>query len=233
MIVTRSSKASSKVWHQCMGHPQTKSIKLLQDKNFFEVSSWMKSTTVRVSCRLGKSYKLSFGLINKISNNPLHKIHCDLQGPTPNNSTQGYKYYVVFIGDHTHYTWLYPLRRKSYFFECFLKFQILVENQLERWTKIFQSDGGGDFQSIKFQNHLRKCGILQPISCLGTLEQNGVVERKHRHIVEMGLTMLFNDKLPLILWINAFLTTVYLINRLPSTVLKMESPFFMLFKQYP
>lgn len=80
---------------------------------------------------------------------------------------------------------------------------------------------------------MSKCGILQQVSCPGTPEQNGVAERKHRHIVEMGLTMLFNAKLPLSLWVDAFLTAVYLINRLPSTVLKMESPFFMLFKQYP
>ena len=233
MTVTKSSKASLEVWHQRMGHPQTKSIKLLQDKKFIEVSSWMKSATVCVSCQLGKSCKLPFGLRNKISSNPLDKIHCDLWGPAPNNSTQGYKYYAVFIDDHTRYTWLYPLRRKSDFFECFLKFQILVENQLERRIKIIQSDGGGEFQSIKFQNHLSKCGILQQVSCPGTPEQNGVAERKHRHIVEMGLTMLFNAKLPLSLWVDAFLTAVYLINRLPSTVLKMESPFFMLFEQYP
>ena len=94
------------------------------------------------------------------------------------------------------------------FFECFLKFQNLIENQLERRIKIFQSDNEGEFQSITFQNHLSKCGILQPISCQGTLEQNGVVERKHRHIVEMGLTMLFNDKLPLILWVDAFLIVI-------------------------
>ena len=172
-----------------------------------------------VSCQLGKSCKLPFGLRNKISSNPLDKIHCDLQGPTPNNSTQGYTYYVVFIDDHTRYTWLYPLRRKSDFFECFLKFQNLVENQLERQIKIFQSDGGGEFQSIKFQNHLSKCGILQPVSCPGTLEQNGVVERKHGHIVEMGLTMLFNAKLSLSLWVDTFLTVVYLINQLPCTML--------------
>ena len=49
----------------------------------------------------------------------------------------------------------------------------------------------------------------------------------------MGLTMFFNAKLPFSLWVDAFLTVVYLINRLPSKVLKMESPFFMLFKQYP
>ncbi|RVX04589.1 Retrovirus-related Pol polyprotein from transposon RE1 [Vitis vinifera] len=45
MTVTRSSKASSEVWHQRMGHPQTKSIKLLLDKKFIEVSSWMKLAT--------------------------------------------------------------------------------------------------------------------------------------------------------------------------------------------
>ncbi|RVW77775.1 Retrovirus-related Pol polyprotein from transposon RE2 [Vitis vinifera] len=48
MTVTRSSKASSEVWHQRMAHPQTKSIKLLQDKKFIEVSSWMKSATIPI-----------------------------------------------------------------------------------------------------------------------------------------------------------------------------------------
>ena len=48
MTVTRSSKASLE--DQCMGHPQTKSIKHLQDKNFIKVFSWMKSATICVSC---------------------------------------------------------------------------------------------------------------------------------------------------------------------------------------
>ena len=76
--VTGSSKASSEVWHQHIGHLQTKSIKLLQDKNFIEVSSLMKLVLVYVSCKLGKNCKLPFGLRNKISSNPLDKIHCDL-----------------------------------------------------------------------------------------------------------------------------------------------------------
>ena len=104
MTVTRSSKASSEVRPQYMGHPQTKSIKLVQDKNFIEVSSWVKLATICVSCQLGKSYKLLFGLRNKISSNPLDKIQFDLWGPVANNSTQGYKYYVVFIAEHTRYT---------------------------------------------------------------------------------------------------------------------------------
>ncbi|KAL6329927.1 hypothetical protein AAG906_039842 [Vitis piasezkii] len=55
MTVTRSSKASSEVWHQHMGHPQTKSIKLLQDKNFIEMPIEMVSfSTSDASCETSK-----------------------------------------------------------------------------------------------------------------------------------------------------------------------------------
>ena len=151
MLATHSSKASSKVRHQGMGHPKTKSLKFVQDKNFIYMSSWVKSPSVCISCQLGKSCELLFGLTRKVSNNPLNKIYCDLWGLSPNNSTQGYKYYVVFVNDYTYYTWLYPLKRKSDFFYCFLKFQRLVENWFERRIKIFQSDGGMNFNLLSFK----------------------------------------------------------------------------------
>ena len=130
-----------------MGHLETKSIKLLEENNFIEVSRWMKSTIVCISFQLRKNYKLPFSLRNKTSSKPLDKIHCDLWWggggggggwAAPSNSTQGYRYYVIFVDDHTRYTWLYPLKRKSYFFEYFLKFQILVKNQFERQINFFR-----------------------------------------------------------------------------------------------
>ena len=75
--------------------------------------------------------------------------------------------------------------------------------------------------------------ILQHISCPGTPEQNGVAERKHRHIVETGLTMLFHAHMPLSFWVESFLTAVYLMNRLPSSVLKNESPYYKLYNRHP
>ncbi|RVW78235.1 Retrovirus-related Pol polyprotein from transposon TNT 1-94 [Vitis vinifera] len=47
MTVTRSSKASSELWHQRMGHPQTKSIKLLQYKNFIEFQNLVENQLER------------------------------------------------------------------------------------------------------------------------------------------------------------------------------------------
>ena len=71
------------------------------------------------------------------------------------------------------------LRRNLNFFTTFLKFQNLVENQFPRKIKIFQSNGGGEFQSAKLIEHLEQCGIQRQVSCPSTPEQNGIAERKH------------------------------------------------------
>lgn len=138
-------------------------------------------------------------------------------------------YYVIFVDDHTRYTWLYPLKKKSEVFAVFVKFQRMVETQFSKKIKVFQCDGGGEFSKAEFINHLENSGIVRHISCPNTPEQNGVAERKHRHIVETGLTLLFHAKLPLFLWVDAFLTATFLINKMPSSVLKMESPIFKLY----
>jgi hypothetical protein len=109
----------------------------------------------------------------------------------------------------------------------------MVENQFGSKIKIFQCDGGGEFSLHDFLSHLQLCGIVQHVSCPGTPEQNGVAERKHRHIIETGLTMLFHVRLPKNLWIEAFMTAVYLINHLPSSTLGMTTPFYKLHGVHP
>ncbi|GLU12192.1 hypothetical protein SLE2022_288920 [Rubroshorea leprosula] len=70
--------------------------------------------------------------------------------------------------------------------------------------------------------------IKQQISCPSTPEQNGVAERKHRHIVETGLTMLINN-LPPRYWVDTFSTVVFLSNRMPLSALNNGSPYYMLY----
>ncbi|KAH0767910.1 hypothetical protein KY285_003781 [Solanum tuberosum] len=109
----------------------------------------------------------------------------------------------------------------------------MVEKQFSKEIKIFQCDGGGEFIQTDFIKHLEDCGIVRHISCPNTPEQNGVAQRKHRHIVETGLTLLLHANLPLFLWVEAFLTAVFLINRLTSSVLKMVTPFVKLYGEQP
>lgn len=61
----------------------------------------------------------------------------------------------------------------------------------------------------------------------------GSVERKHRHVVEIGLALLAHAFVPKKYWPEAFNTVVYLINRLPSPVLLGKTPFKCLFAKVP
>lgn len=71
------------------------------------------------------------------------------------------------------------------------------------------------------------------VSCSYTSKQNGHTERKHGHITESTLTMVFNTYAPTSLWVDAFSSIVYIINRLPSKLLKNQSSFEILFGTPP
>lgn len=75
--------------------------------------------------------------------------------------------------------------------------------------------------------------IKHQTSCSHSHEQNGLVERKHMHIVDLGVAMLAHASLPLQLWDEAFYTSVYLINRLPVLTIKNQSHLKSLFSEKP
>jgi hypothetical protein len=122
---------------------------------------------------------------------------------------------------------------KSEFFQCFIKFKLLVENLFSNTIKYFQTDNGGEYTSTKFKQFLSNHGIFHHLTCPHTSQQNGIAKRKHRHIVKTGLMLLAQSELPPKYWVDSFLTSIFLINRLPSPVTHNTSPFFKLFKKEP
>lgn len=94
---------------------------------------------------------------------------------------------------------------------CFVNFHTLLEKQFDKKIKIFQSNSGGEFSGKDFQ-HLLDHGIMHQVSCPATLEQNSVVERKHHHVIELGLAMMYHAGMPKKYWVEAFGTAIYLIN---------------------
>lgn len=73
-----------------------------------------------------------------------------------------------------------------------------------------------------------KNGISHQTTCLYTPQQNGVAERKHRHLLNVARSLLFQSGLPLKFWGESILTDVILINKLPILVLIGKSPFEMI-----
>lgn len=94
-----------------------------------------------------------------------------------------------------------------------------------------QSDWGGEFQGLS--GFLKENGIHHRVSCPHTPQQNGLAERKHRHIVETGLALLSQAGMSPSFWDDAFVTAVHLINRLPSQTINMASPFQKLYNKQP
>jgi len=108
-----------------------------------------------------------------------------------------------------------------------------METQFDTHIKIFQSNGGSEFVNQSLQNLFKTNGIIHRISCPGTPEQNGLVERRHRHNIEIGLTLLSHASIPIKFWTAAFCTAVFLINRLPTLVLGYKSPHEVVFGSAP
>lgn len=218
-------------WHGRLGHPQSRVLNYLQHHQFISVNK--KISGLCKSCALSKSSKLPFFSSNNRANAPLVKIHCDLWGPATILSNQGFRYYVILVDDFSRFSWIYPLKNKSDFYTVFIKFQAMVEKQFHREIEIFHSDQGGEFSKQEFLNHLAQKGIIHHLSCPGTPEQNSIAERKHRHVVELGLAMMLHASLPKKYWVESFLTAVYLINRLPSPSLEMHTPYSLLYEKQP
>ena len=115
---------------------------------------------------------------------------------------------MTFIDDHSRFTWVYFLRSKF---------------------EVFHTFTGGEYLSIEFQAFLASKGIIHQRSCHATPQQNGVVKCKNHHLLDVVRTLLLESSIPFMFWVEALKTTTHLINRLPSQVLHIESPYFLLF----
>jgi len=223
-------KPSASRWHSRLGHPAFSIVERVIKSNNLQCVRDQNINIVCDSCLKAKSHQLPYSISNSISKAPLDLIYSDVWGPAP-TSVGRYTYYVSFIDDYSKFTWIYLLRKKSDVFQVFHNFQNLVERKFSRKIISMQSDWGGEYE--KLNSFFQKIGISHRVSCPHAHQQNGAAERKHRHIVEVGLALLANASMPLKFWDEAFLAAVYLINLLPSKVIDFETPTQRLLDETP
>ncbi|CAA7024955.1 unnamed protein product [Microthlaspi erraticum] len=110
-------------------------------------------------------------------------------------------------------------------------FFVYAEKQFGKSVKMVRSDNGTEFMCLS--SYFREKGVVHQTSCVGTPQQNGRVERKHKHILNVALALLFQGNLPIKFWGEAVLTAAYLINRTPSAVHLGRSPYELLHGHKP
>ena len=88
----------------------------------------------------------------------------------------------------------------------------MAEKQTGKYVQCLRSDGGGEYFSNEFSNFLKKHGIQRQFSCRYTPQQNGVAERKNRHIAEVAQALMAKKNMPHCYWAEAVSTAVYIMN---------------------
>jgi hypothetical protein len=138
----------------------------------------------------------------------------DLFGPIAYISISGSKYCLVIVDDYSCFTWVFFLQEKSQTQETLKGFLRQAQNEFGLRIKKIRSDNGTEFKNSQIEGFLEDEGIKHEFSSPYTPQQNGVVERKNRTLLDMSRTMLDEYKTPDRFWVEANNTACYSINRL-------------------
>jgi hypothetical protein len=134
---------------------------------------------------------------------PLEMLHMDLFSPITYISIGGNKYGLVIVDDYYRFTWVFFLQDKSEIQEVLKKFLKRVQNEFNAKVKKIRSDNGTEFKNTQVEDFLDEEGIKHEFSAPYTPQQNGVIERKNRTLIEMVRTMLDKYKTSNWFWVEA------------------------------
>ena len=178
--------------HCRLGHPSTAVLRKMRPD--LPLSSFNFHCE---SCQLGKHTRRPYPprVTNRVSC-CFNLVHSDVWGPCPTKSTLGFQYFVSFIDDYSRTTWIYLMKSRSEVFSIFQEFNAYVQNQFNTTIKTFRSDNAKEYFSTEFSSYLKNHGIIHESSCAYTSQQNGVSERKNRHLLDVARTLLIQSRVP-------------------------------------
>lgn len=230
---SRQDKAS--LWHARLAHVSYEKLKNISENNIVNGLPTLGNIphgVVCEGCQYGKAHRLPFGKSSIRSTKPLQLIHSDLL--TSNAASYGGLHYMlVIVDDYTRFSWVFFMKEKSDTFLIFKQFKRKIEGELRRRIKCLRTDNGGEFTSNEFADFCERHGIRRQFTCPRTSQQNGVAERKLRHLQEVSRSWMHSKSLPQELWAEAMRCACHVINRLPSKVINMKTPYELLYKEKP
>ncbi|GJS96683.1 retrovirus-related pol polyprotein from transposon TNT 1-94 [Tanacetum coccineum] len=181
-LLTKASSTKSWLWHRRLNHLNFGTLNELTRKNLVRGLPMLKYDKDHLcpSCQLGKSKKASHPLKTENTNTEvLHTLHMDLCGPMRTESINGKKYVLVIVDDYTRFGW--------------------TQRALNAIVRFVRTDNGMDFVNKTLDGWFESVGISYKTSVPLSPQQNGVVERQNRTLMEAARTMLIFAKAPLFL----------------------------------
>ncbi|KAE8673149.1 hypothetical protein F3Y22_tig00111810pilonHSYRG00151 [Hibiscus syriacus] len=231
---TRKNETSD-LWHMQLGHVSYSKLSVMVKKSMLKGLPQLdvRIDTVCGGCQYGKAHQLPYDESKFKAKEPLELVHSDVFGPVKQQSISGMRYMVTFIDDFSRYVWVFFMKEKSDTFSKFKEFRDSAEGEVGKKICCLRTDNGGEYRSNEFSQYLRECRIRHQYTCANTPQQNGVAERKNRHLAEICRSMLHAKNVSGRFWAEAMRTAAFVINRLPQPRLGFVSPFEKLWNIKP
>ncbi|XP_074310098.1 uncharacterized protein LOC141645801 [Silene latifolia] len=177
------TNVSCNIWHTRLGHLPVYKMKQLKLCNDFPI--YEKDLSICPTCAKARQHRMSFPISSSSSLLPFELIHIDLWGPYNTPTYNGFKYFLTIVEDFTRCTWTHLLTCKSSAFSFIKAFLKMVDTQFDKKVKIIRSDNALELgRSNAISQSFIDNGIIHQTSCIHTPQQNGVVERKHKQLLE-------------------------------------------------
>ncbi|GJR88273.1 retrovirus-related pol polyprotein from transposon TNT 1-94 [Tanacetum coccineum] len=139
----------------------------------------------------------------------LYLLHMDLCGPIRVACVNGKKYILIIVDDYSRFTWVKCLRSKYEASDFIIKFLKIIQLRLKAPVRRIKIDNGTKFVNQTLREYYEKVNISHETSVSCSPQQNGVVKRRNRTLIEAAHTMLIYEKAPLFLWAEAVATACY------------------------
>jgi hypothetical protein len=181
------------LWHRRLAHFGMKNLhKLLKGEHILELTNvHFEKDRVCSASQAGKQVGIHHPHKNIMTMDMLLELlHMDLFDPIAYISIDGSKYCLVIVDDYSRFTWVFFLREKSQTQETLKGFLRRAQNEFRLRIEKIRSDNGMEFKNSQIEDFLEDEGIKNEFSSPYTPQQNGVVERKNRTLLDMARTML-------------------------------------------
>ncbi|GJZ02647.1 retrovirus-related pol polyprotein from transposon TNT 1-94 [Tanacetum coccineum] len=210
-LLSKASKTKSWLWHRRLSHLNFGAINHLARHGLVRGLPKLKFEKDHLcsACAMGKSKKKPHKPKSEDTNQEkLYLLHMDLCGPMRVASVNGKKYILVIVDDYSRFTWVKFLRSKDEAPDFIIKFLKMIQLRLKVPVRRIRTDNGTEFVNQTLREYYEKVGISHETSVARSPQQNGVVERRNRTLIEAARTMLIYAKALLFLWPEAVATTL-------------------------
>lgn len=161
-------------------------------------------------CIIAKHHKLPFLRSLSRAEQCFELIYIDLRGPYKSKTLLAASYFLTILDDHSRSTCTLLLHNKMQAKNTIFSFFSQVETQFQSIIKTIRTDNGTEIIQQECLSFFMTKGVIHQTSIVQRPQQNGRVERKHRHFFEVAWALKFHANVPIHFWGDCLLTATHI-----------------------